>query len=61
VDENDQRVFETGWGTGSYNVDPATRELTSTGWLYGSGGGVSVLFAEPDYQKAAGLSYSARA
>jgi subtilase family serine protease len=61
VGPSDARVLETGWGTASYDADPATLALTSTGWLYGAGGGVSHLFAEPQYQKDAGLMYSGRA
>jgi subtilase family serine protease len=33
---------------------------TRTGWLYGAGGGVSKIFAEPDYQTNAGLSLTGR-
>ena len=55
-----QRVFETGWGTSNYNCNTTTLACTRTGWLYGSGGGVSTLFPEPDYQVAAGLPLSGR-
>ena len=54
------RVVETGWGTSTYNCDTTTLVCTRTGWLYGSGGGVSVVFAEPQYQLDAGLSLSGR-
>jgi subtilase family serine protease len=54
------RVLETGWGTSNYNCDTTTLVCTRTGWLYGSGGGVSRIFAEPSYQKGAGLSLSGR-
>ena len=46
------RVLETGWGTSTYNCNPTTRVCTRAGWLYGAGGGVSQVFAKPDYQAA---------
>ena len=55
------RVVETGWGTSNYNCNTTTLACTRTGWLYGSGGGVSRLFPEPSYQTSAGLSFSGRA
>jgi subtilase family serine protease len=55
------RVLETGWGTSNYNCDTTTLVCTRTGWLYGSGGGVSQIFPEPSYQSSAGLSFSGRA
>jgi subtilase family serine protease len=56
-----QRVLETGWGTSDYNCDTTYPFATTrTGWLYGSGGGVSRLFAEPWYQTDAGLSLTGR-
>ena len=54
------RVLETGWGTSNYNCDTSTLICTRTGWAYGSGGGVSVDFIEPGYQKSAGLTFSGR-
>jgi subtilase family serine protease len=53
--------LETGWGTSNYSCDKTTLACTRTGWLYGAGGGVSQIFAEPSYQKDAGLSFSGRA
>jgi len=47
------RVLETGWGTSNYNCDTATLACVRTGWLYGAGGGVSRLFAQPSYQAGA--------
>ncbi len=52
VSGSDGYLFETGWGT-------ATTTLTDGAWdpappgahLYGSGGGTSLFYAEPDYQK----------
>src|SRR6266478_6870245 len=54
------RVLETGWGTSSYNCNSTTLVCTRTGWLYGAGGGVSVVFAEPAYQVSAGLNLTGR-
>jgi subtilase family serine protease len=55
------RELETGWGTSSYSCDQTTLVCTRSGWLYGAGGGVSVIFPQPDYQTDAGLSFSGRA
>ncbi len=60
VDASNTRVFETGWGTSDYACDQTSLAVTPAGWLYGSGGGVSTLFAEPWYQKDADLSLSGR-
>jgi subtilase family serine protease len=54
------RAIETGWGTSNYNSDPTTLVSKRTGWLYGAGGGVSQIFAEPFYQENAGLNLSGR-
>jgi subtilase family serine protease len=54
------RVFETGWGTANYGCNATTLVCTRKGWLYGAGGGVSVLFAEPNYQRNAGLNLTGR-
>jgi subtilase family serine protease len=44
-------LFETGWGTARSRWTGATWDPTPPGsWVYGSGGGVSQLFAEPFYQ-----------
>ncbi len=60
VGESNNRVLETGWGTSSYNCNTTTLACTRAGWYYGSGGGVSQLFAEPWYQSNAGLSLTGR-
>ena len=60
VSASNTRALETGWGTSSYSCNATTLACTLTGWLYGAGGGVSVLFAEPDYQRGAGLNLSGR-
>jgi subtilase family serine protease len=54
------RVVETGWGTSNYNCNTTTLVCTRTVWNYGAGGGVSVVFAEPAYQVAAGLTLTGR-
>ena len=46
------RALETGWGTSTYNCNTTTLVCTRAGWLYGAGGGVSQVFAKPDYQAA---------
>jgi subtilase family serine protease len=60
VGANGSRVLETGWGTSNYDCDAQTLACARTGWLYGSGGGVSRVFAEPSYQVAAGLKLGGR-
>jgi subtilase family serine protease len=60
IDASNQRAVETGWGTSNYNCNSTTLACTRTGWLYGAGGGVSVVFAEPWYQQTAGLTLSGR-
>jgi len=60
VDQANTRVLETGWGTSTYSCNTTTLVCTRTGWLYGAGGGVSRLFAEPQYQVDARLSLSGR-
>ncbi len=50
IDSSASRVFETGWGTSTYSCNTSTLVCTRTGWLYGSGGGESVIFAKPSYQ-----------
>jgi len=60
VDGANARVFETGWGTSSYDCTRATLDTSRTGWLYGSGGGSSRLFVEPWYQTEAGLALTGR-
>lgn len=53
------RALETGWGTGSYHCS-SSLVCTRTTWLYGAGGGISVLFDEPAYQRSAGLNLGGR-
>jgi subtilase family serine protease len=56
IDANNDRALETGWGTSSYSCDMSTHACSRTGWLYGSGGGVSQQFAKPSYQSALSIS-----
>lgn len=56
IDASNHRALETGWGTSNYNCDQTTLVCTRTGWLYGSGGGVSQIFAKPSYQSALNVS-----
>jgi subtilase family serine protease len=45
-------LFETGWGTRTSSWTGTTWSPTPPGsWLYGAGGGVSRIFAEPSYQQ----------
>jgi subtilase family serine protease len=60
VSASNTRALETGWGTSTYACDTSTLVCTRKAWLYGAGGGVSRLFAEPDYQVSAGLTLSGR-
>jgi subtilase family serine protease len=52
VNPGGARAIETGWGTSTYSCNQTTLACTRGGWLYGSGGGVSQLFAKPSYQAA---------
>jgi subtilase family serine protease len=52
VGASNNYLFETGWGTTNSNWTGSDWDPTPPGdWLYGSGGGVSRLFAEPSYQQ----------
>jgi subtilase family serine protease len=52
VDASNNYLFETGWGTTTSSWTGSAWSPTPPGaWLYGSGGGVSRLFAEPFYQQ----------
>ncbi|QNN51861.1 S53 family peptidase [Nocardioides mesophilus] len=53
VTANDTRLFELGWETGRSALDKTatTPTWTAPTFQYGSGGGTSRLFAQPDYQK----------
>ena len=52
VGASNNYLFETGWGTTSSSWTGTAWSQTPPGpWLYGAGGGVSRLFAEPSYQQ----------
>jgi subtilase family serine protease len=57
----DNRALETGWGTSTYACNTTTLACTRAAWIYGAGGGVSQIFAEPQYQKDAGITATGRA
>src|SRR5689334_10247782 len=44
------RIFETGWGTDKYSLSADGASWNPLGFLYGGGGGDSMLFARPAYQ-----------
>lgn len=50
VSQANTRALETGWGTSTYACNKTTLVCTRSAWLYGSGGGVSRIFAKPSYQ-----------
>jgi len=54
------RAVETGWGTSDYACTGTAPVCTRAGWIYGAGGGVSVVFPEPWYQQGAGLTLRGR-
>ena len=43
-------AWETGWGTEKYSLSADSSAWDPLGFLYGSGGGESGIFAQPDYQ-----------
>jgi subtilase family serine protease len=50
VGQDNSRVIETGWGTHTRSLNVTSGNWGTEAWLYGSGGGVSRIFAEPSYQ-----------
>ncbi|MFL5662662.1 MAG: S8 family serine peptidase, partial [Ktedonobacteraceae bacterium] len=51
VDANNNYLFETGWGSTTSSWKSTGWSPTPPGpWVYGAGGGVSQIFAEPSYQ-----------
>jgi subtilase family serine protease len=58
VDENGDRVYETGWGVSNYSCNQTTHACAKVAWTGGSGGGTSLVFGKPWYQSA--LSGSGR-
>jgi subtilase family serine protease len=52
VGASNNYLFETGWGTTTSSWTGTAWSPTPPGpWLYGAGGGVSRIFAEPSYQQ----------
>lgn len=52
VGASNNYMFETGWGTTTSSWTGSAWSPAAPGnWLYGSGGGVSRIFAEPSYQQ----------
>ncbi|EWM16544.1 peptidase [Kutzneria sp. 744] len=52
IGRNGSKVLETGWSTGKSTLTAGAWSPAAPGaWLYGAGGGTSVLFPEPNYQK----------
>jgi subtilase family serine protease len=52
VGASNNYLFETGWGTTTSSWTGTKWSPAAPGpWLYGAGGGVSTLFAEPSYQQ----------
>jgi len=52
VSSSDGYLFETGWGTTSSTLTNGAWDPAPPGdHIYGSGGGTSLFYAEPDYQK----------
>jgi subtilase family serine protease len=48
IGQSGNRLFDTGWGTHKYTL--SGDDWTSVGFLYGAGGGTSMLFDRPAYQ-----------
>ena len=51
VGQNNDYLFEQGWGTGKSVLTNGQWNPLSPAYLYGGGGGTSQLFKEPSYQK----------
>ena len=49
-----KRAVETGWDTDTYNCNKTSLVCLDQGFLYGSGGGESQIFAKPSYQTTYG-------
>ncbi len=51
VGENNEYLFEQGWGTGKSILTNGTWDPATPAYLYGGGGGTSQLFKQPKYQR----------
>ncbi|HTI22305.1 MAG TPA: S53 family peptidase [Kutzneria sp.] len=49
IGKDGRKTFETGWASGKSTLGAGA--WNPNAWLYGAGGGTSVLFPEPNYQK----------
>jgi subtilase family serine protease len=56
IAQDNTRALETGWGTSDYLCHTGPPVCDRTGWLCGSGGGVSRVFPKPAYQSGLDLS-----
>ena len=54
VTSGNRRAVETGWDTNTYNCNQTSLVCLDQGFLYGSGGGESQIFAKPTYQTTYG-------
>lgn len=52
IDSRNVLVGQTGWGTDKWTLAKDGKSWTSAGFLYGSGGGTSLLYSKPWYQKS---------
>jgi subtilase family serine protease len=50
IGASNNRLFETGWGTDKFSLSADGASWNPLGFLYGGGGGTSMLFARPSYQ-----------
>jgi subtilase family serine protease len=50
IDAAGALAWETGWGTLKYSLSSDGTSWNPLGFLYGAGGGESLLFGQPDYQ-----------
>src|SRR3954451_25006929 len=50
IDSTGALDWETGWGTLKYSLSSDGTSWNPLGFLYGAGGGESLLFEQPDYQ-----------
>ncbi len=51
IGANGKFLFQTGWGTHKFALSADGQSWTPLGFLYGAGGGQSVLFDQPSYQR----------
>jgi subtilase family serine protease len=62
VGHDNTRLFETGWGTQKYTLNPGGAQWSKlNNFLYGAGGGYSQVFARPSYQDGVVNGHQGRA